>query len=285
MVKSPPEPTRVKSPEQLMMRSPDPINWTVPLDTGKTFSVTQSVRDGDSARNSPMSDHSSHFDSVSGTAINLGVHTMNAGGALHYPKVSALAREAKELQPKSKKEDKPTPSEGGSSSCPKADPVTEPSPSTGGQDPTTDSSGYVTNNVTNGTNGTTNQPSTASHLKCLEDPTFSFDEPPPSSSSSTAPSAPPPSDIKPEAAAPKKPSYRVLEDPFEADLAPTSKPKGSPYKVLEDPTMMTQSIYEPAAATLPKQDSAKGKPEEILDGATEQFDKTFNKGKDSAVTQ
>ena len=45
VVKSPPEPTRVKSPEG-SMRSPDPINWTVPLDTGKTFSVTQSVRDG-----------------------------------------------------------------------------------------------------------------------------------------------------------------------------------------------------------------------------------------------
>ena len=45
VVKSPPEPTRVKSPEG-SIRSPDPINWTVPLDTGKTFSVTQSVRDG-----------------------------------------------------------------------------------------------------------------------------------------------------------------------------------------------------------------------------------------------
>merc|ERR1719431_877376 len=62
VVKSPPEPTRVKSPEQLLMRSPDPINWTVPLDTGK---------------NSPMSDHSSHFDSVSGTAIILGMHSVN----------------------------------------------------------------------------------------------------------------------------------------------------------------------------------------------------------------
>ncbi len=45
VVKSPPEPTRVKSPEGII-RSPDPINWTVPLDTTKTFSVTQSVKDG-----------------------------------------------------------------------------------------------------------------------------------------------------------------------------------------------------------------------------------------------
>uniref|UniRef100_A0A0K8T3F7 Nuclear protein MDM1 n=1 Tax=Lygus hesperus TaxID=30085 RepID=A0A0K8T3F7_LYGHE len=34
VVKSPPEPTRVKSPEQILMRSPEPVNWTVPLDTG-----------------------------------------------------------------------------------------------------------------------------------------------------------------------------------------------------------------------------------------------------------
>ncbi|XP_058812612.1 diacylglycerol kinase kappa-like isoform X2 [Topomyia yanbarensis] len=27
------------------MRSPDPVNWTVPLDTGKTFTVTQNVRE------------------------------------------------------------------------------------------------------------------------------------------------------------------------------------------------------------------------------------------------
>ena len=45
-----------------------------------------------------MSDHSSHFDSVSGTAINLGVHSVNDKGGLNHPKVSALAREAKELQ-------------------------------------------------------------------------------------------------------------------------------------------------------------------------------------------
>lgn len=46
VVKSPPEPTRVKSPEQILMRSPDPVNWTVPLDTGKTFTVTQNIREG-----------------------------------------------------------------------------------------------------------------------------------------------------------------------------------------------------------------------------------------------
>ena len=64
-----------------------------------------------------MSDHSSHFDSVLGTAINLGIHAVNEKtGALQHHKVSshvvvsiiiiylyvrqvsALAREAKEMQ-------------------------------------------------------------------------------------------------------------------------------------------------------------------------------------------
>ncbi|VVD05668.1 unnamed protein product [Leptidea sinapis] len=50
VVKSPPEPTRVKSPEQMNMRSPDPVNWTVPLDTGKTFTVTQNVKSDENVK-------------------------------------------------------------------------------------------------------------------------------------------------------------------------------------------------------------------------------------------
>jgi len=293
VVKSPPEPTRVKSPEQLLMRSPDPINWTVPLDTGKTFQVTQSVRDSDSARNSPMSDHSSHFDSVSGTAINLGMHSVNEKGSLHYPKVSALAREAKELQGKTsqKKDDKvekATVSEG-NAEIPAA-PQDETPNCTAIE---SESSGYVTaSSATARVNGTT-EPSTngeekeqkdkndnktaptkpnetgkqTTNLKCLEDPTFSFDEPKPSSVSSkpTVDTTANPSDSKPaESGPPKKPSYRVLEDP-ELDMP---KPKGSPYKVLEDP--MTASFYEPAKA-----EGTKGRPEEVADGARQQFDKFF----------
>merc|ERR1711892_1537870 len=296
VVKSPPEPTRVKSPEQLLMRSPDPINWTVPLDTGKTFQVTQSVRDSDSARNSPMSDHSSHFDSVSGTAINLGMHSVNEKGSLHYPKVSALAREAKELQGKTsqKKDDKvekATVSEG-NAEIPAA-PQDETPNCTALE---SESSGYVTATSTARVNGTseastngeekeqkdkndnktaamkpkeTGKQVPATNLKCLDDPTFSFDEPKPSSISvkPSVDTTATPSDSEPaETAAgpPKKPSYRVLEDP-ELDMP---KPKGSPYKVLEDP--MTASFYEPA-----KQEGTKGRPEEVADGARQQFDKFF----------
>merc|ERR1712106_401075 len=296
VVKSPPEPTRVKSPEQLLMRSPDPINWTVPLDTGKTFQVTQSVRDSDSARNSPMSDHSSHFDSVSGTAINLGMHSVNEKGSLHYPKVSALAREAKELQGKTsqKKDDKvekATVSEG-NAEIPAA-PQDETPNCTALE---SESSGHVTATSTARVNGTseastngeekeqkdkndnktaamkpkeTGKQVPATNLKCLDDPTFSFDEPKPSSISvkPSVDTTATPSDSKPaETAAgpPKKPSYRVLEDP-ELDMP---KPKGSPYKVLEDP--MTASFYEPA-----KQEGTKGRPEEVADGARQQFAKFF----------
>ena len=55
VVKTPTEPTRVKSPEG-SVRSPDPINWTVPLDTGKTFSVTQSLKDGGTDPNNALTD-------------------------------------------------------------------------------------------------------------------------------------------------------------------------------------------------------------------------------------
>jgi len=305
VVKSPPEPTRVKSPEQLHMRSPDPINWTVPLDTRNTFSVTQSVRDSDSARNSPMSDHSSHFDSVSGTAINLGMHSVNEKGSLHYPKVSALAREAKELQGKTSqkkdevKEEKKTSSTEGPAPpfSPRGEEKSfggenETKPIAAGQNSENGHSAAV-NGTTNGTNGEqTNGDSTiikpndvanketakmkdeemkpSSNLKCLEDPNFSFDEAPshpqPASTNPTANLAVSESKGSTEAAgvAGKKPSYRVLEDP---DVN-VPKPKTTGYKVLEDP-MMT-SIYEPV-----KPDPAKGRPEEVADGARQQFDKFF----------
>jgi len=50
LIKSLAEPTRVKSPEQIVVRSPDSVNWTVPLETNKTFTVTQNIRDGEGSR-------------------------------------------------------------------------------------------------------------------------------------------------------------------------------------------------------------------------------------------
>ena len=98
-------------------------------------------------------------------------------------------------------------------------------------------------------------------LKCLEDPSFEFE------------AAPAPKEIS---SPPKKPSYRVLEDPFEAEKSyspPVKAAKAaSPYKVLEDP--MCASVYEGA----PGQSSGgivSNRPmaAEVLEGARERFDK------------
>lgn len=50
LIKALAEPTRVKSPEMSVVRSPDPVNWTVPLETGKCFTVTQNIRGGEGSR-------------------------------------------------------------------------------------------------------------------------------------------------------------------------------------------------------------------------------------------
>lgn len=277
VVKSPPEPTRVRSPEQLMMRSPDPINWTVPLDTGKTFQVTQCVRDTESARNSPMSDHSSHFDSVLGTAINLGIHSVNEKGSLTHPKVSVLAREAKELQGvRSPPSPSPVPpAQAPVAAAPKKDEGLKPSAALApcsSKSENSESSGYVTSSnakingaqeaASNGIEKDKNdnkiepvplQPakSGANNIKCLEDPSFSLDEAKTSSVTSlpvdTTEITAKKTEVKeapttkaPEhalAPQPKKPSYRVLEDP---DLEIPPPRSGS---MVSDP--MTTSIYEP----------------------------------------
>ena len=101
-------------------------------------------------------------------------------------------------------------------------------------------------------------------LKCLEDPSFEFETPP-----------------APIKETPKKPSYRVLEDPFEADKSFGQKAataKVGPYKVLEDP--MCTSVYEagPSAGMT----STRPMASEVLEGARERFDKFWGgKSKES----
>ena len=83
----------------------------------------------------------------------------------------------------------------------------------------------------------------SSSLKCLEDPTFSFDDPKSSSLSSKSlpvDDSSKKAEVKAESSqAPKKPSYRVLEDP---DLTPVPSPRSGASKV---PDPMTTSIYQP----------------------------------------
>ena len=130
-------------------------------------------------------------------------------------------------------------------------------------------------------------------LKCLEEPSFEFE-----ASNETTNTAKPTSVSAAASAATnfeaggqppsKKPSYRVLEDPFESAApgggAVVAQPnKRSPnYRVLEDP--MTTAMYEPStssdatgaspsaavtAATLSNRPAAS----EVLEGAREKFDK------------
>ncbi|TRY70993.1 hypothetical protein TCAL_02422 [Tigriopus californicus] len=304
VVKSPPEPTRVKSPEG-SVRSPDPINWTVPLDTGKTFSVTQK-----SARHSPLSDHSSHFDSVSGTAINLG----SGAGSLsswsgkneshhsglhhhrnHQPKMSSLAKEARDLQPGHTKDSTMTkpalPSSAQSSrddidensnsadmekiqpaairDLPASDPMMTSVYQPGSTLNEADDEGSPHDNDPrlNG-NGTVEKheeeeakekdsrkdqpkgpPSTTkavpgTSLRCLEDPSFAFDASPKV--------IPPPEPVAPAQPSPRKPAYRVLEDP------------------------MMMSMYDhstSAEASKANPNPAGARAHEVLEGARETFDK------------
>lgn len=89
----------------------------------------------------------------------------------------------------------------------------------------------------------------ASTLKCLEEPSFEFE-------------------ASKEVNDVKKPSYRVLEDPFEV----VNKPKAPSYRVLEDP--MTTAMYDPTTSS---EAMASNRPmaSEVLEGAREKFDKIW----------
>ena len=110
-------------------------------------------------------------------------------------------------------------------------------------------------------------------LKCLEEPSFEFEASKEVAAKKTE----------------KKPSYRVLEDPFEAAVpmpqannSNSSAKKAPNYRVLEDP--MTTAMYDPstsseaqsaaaaAGAALPASSSCPPA-SEVLEGAREKFDK------------
>ncbi|XP_069190017.1 serine/arginine repetitive matrix protein 1 isoform X23 [Procambarus clarkii] len=105
VVKTPPEPTRVKSPDQVgkwvMVKSPDPVNWTVPLDTGKTFTVTHNIPEathclriprGESARGTPSSEYRHVLESRTRQTPE---PTKISQGSLAGTPVSSIASEAK----------------------------------------------------------------------------------------------------------------------------------------------------------------------------------------------
>ena len=106
---------------------------------------------------------------------------------------------------------------------------------------------------------TANPDPASSSLKCLEEPSFEFE-----ASKETVAKK---SEVK-------KPSYRVLEDPYEVTASAPSKPKASPnYRVLEDP--MTTAMYDPSTSSEAAAATAMTRPlaSEVLEGAREKFDK------------
>ncbi|XP_037789637.1 proteoglycan 4-like [Penaeus monodon] len=76
----------------MMVKSPDPVNWTVPLDTGKTFTVTHNIPEGESARGTPSSEYRHVLESR--TRQTPEPTKLNQGSLAGTP-VSAIASEAK----------------------------------------------------------------------------------------------------------------------------------------------------------------------------------------------
>ncbi|XP_029051975.2 mediator of DNA damage checkpoint protein 1 isoform X8 [Osmia bicornis bicornis] len=254
VVKSPPEPTRVKSPEQMIMRSPEPVNWTVPLDTGKTFTVTQNVREEpltrphseaktwapSSAPSAPQSappelaaqhksQHSQHsgYKSPESESVSLGSFT-----GLNGHKDMDSER------------DSPLPTNVQSASTPvqaekEAGSVEEESKDQQRSEPSI-------------------KPVAGTNLRCLEDPGFEYDRKkdvgaqPTTTATMTTPSSSTP-----------QPGYRILE----AESPQAAGTTGG-YHVLEAPTVVPGSAQRSAAS-------------EVLEKARNRFDKFWGKGSGS----
>ena len=153
----------------------------------------------------------------------------------------------------------------------------------GGQNTTTtNGSGSLlasdcTGAVVAGTDSTNIAITADTSLKCLEEPSFEFEASNEAKKNSEAAPAL-------ASAAVKKPSYRVLEDPYaeaplEATAAASKGPKAPNYRVLEDP--MTTAMYDPstsseavsASAVTAMPGSSRPPASEVLEGAREKFDK------------
>ncbi|XP_076379764.1 uncharacterized protein LOC117229125 isoform X15 [Megalopta genalis] len=276
VVKSPPEPTRVKSPEQMIMRSPEPVNWTVPLDTGKTFTVTQNVREEPLTRphseakswapsslpSAPQSappelaaqhksQHSQHsgYKSPESESISIGSFSgLNGHKDLDSERDSPFPTSARGASTPPQVE-----KESGGAEESKADPRPEPSI----------------------------KPVVGTNLRCLEDPGFEYDRKKDvSQATTTATMTTPSSSTAPQ------PGYRILEAESPQAATGSSSGGGSSgaggggsgggvvgssvggYHVLEAPTVVPGSAQRSAAS-------------EVLEKARNRFDKFWGKGSGS----
>ncbi|KAK0162068.1 hypothetical protein PV327_008433 [Microctonus hyperodae] len=267
VVKSPPEPTRVKSPEQMIMRSPEPVNWTVPLDTGKTFTVTQNVREGEpltrphseaktwaatsSIHSTPQSAppelaalHKSHhhsqqsgYKSPESESISLGSYTgLNGHKDLDSERDSPLPTNVQQgITPT--KSDK--------------DSIAE----------------EVKETMVESSKDTSIKPITGTNLRCLDDPTFEYDKG--QKDNSTVPTTTTTVTVTaPIGTTAQTTGYRVLEaeDPVIPPLSgSTTSTGGSGYHVLEAPALSPGSAQRSVAS-------------DVLEKARNRFDKFWGKG-------
>ncbi|XP_015510217.1 uncharacterized protein LOC107217272 isoform X7 [Neodiprion lecontei] len=251
IVKSPPEPTRVKSPEQMIMRSPEPVNWTVPLDTGKTFTVTQNVREGEpltrphseaktwgassmppmpqSASPDLVGQHKSQhsgYKSPESESVSLGSFSGLNG---HKEQDSGRESPLRALGTDTTTTPTPMPQ---NFKCPVGEENEAPSVVT---DERLDAPAV--------------KPVVGTNLRCLEDPVFEFER-------------------KKEAAVPAS-GYRVLEAeaPHGAQSVPQANAGGSSgYHVLEAPAVLGQSTGQHSMTN------------DVLEKARNRFDKFWGKG-------
>ncbi|XP_044591319.1 MAP7 domain-containing protein 1 isoform X17 [Cotesia glomerata] len=256
VIKSPPEPTRVKSPEQMIMRSPEPVNWTVPLDTGKTFTVTQNVLEGEpltrphseaktwaapTVHSTPQSappelaalhkshpqQHSQHsgYKSPESESVSLGSYTgLNGHKDMDSERDSPLPTNLQGT---------PTPTQSDKVSVAVEKPEEPKNPAI--------------------------KPVAGTSLRCLEDPVFEFEK----SKAETAATAPTTTSTTSGGS-----GYRVLEaeDPASEATAPVAT--GSGYHVLEAPALSPGSAQRSVAS-------------DVLEIARNRFDKFWGKGSDN----
>ncbi|KAF4533211.1 hypothetical protein B566_EDAN011853 [Ephemera danica] len=254
IVKSPPEPTRVKSPEQILMRSPEPVNWTVPLDTGKTFTVTQNVREGE--LNRPLSEAKQPGATV--IEQHPEVSALSTGQDINEK--ASFSRKSPSCDPMTTSmmgffgevngvEDKSEESQGSQEIKPLIQPIQKPTTPVGYEKPMA---------------GTT--------LKCLDDPSFDTNTPYPLSGAHAAVSSQPES----SSASP----YRVLEAPSDVEPIPSvARPTGTPYRILEAPDSPGESPTKGALMMSPS--SSRSMASDVLEKARTRFDKFWGKSTDS----
>ncbi|XP_053596373.1 mucin-5AC isoform X7 [Microplitis demolitor] len=260
VIKSPPEPTRVKSPEQMIMRSPEPVNWTVPLDTGKTFTVTQNVREGE-----PLTRPHSE-------AKTWAAPTVHSAPQSAPPELAALHKSHPQQQHSQHSGYKSPESESvslgsytglnGHKDMDSERDSPLPSNLQGTPTPTQSDKGSIAADKPEESKDPAIKPVAGTSLRCLEDPVFEFEKSKTEGVPAVATTAPTTTSTSTAT------GYRVLEAEDPVTESPASVPTGSGYHVLEAPALSPGSAQRSVAS-------------DVLEIARNRFDKFWGKGSDN----